>query len=361
MRTLSKTISGFGVVTVNYPDFNAFLFDNNYIEVVLPKENMEVHYSYYNISTSTPLGDFTYRTPFKKLIISLNSVFNYMTNRYDESFENLINMAIYIPEYSEFNPIFPSLPFNILKGTSYTDRTHGTLYFYLYGNDDPSQTEIYFPVNGTITIDGLYTQNVQAGKQIVDLSNISGEGTHKINFVTSSFAPSVEIASFEPINEYDFTTNINYIENDGNMPFTYIGDLLKKNLQTLDNYNIYFDIVNTCDNDIFEIKYFDADGCIRYLAGKITQITSSANQKNLLYEQDIYGNIPNYAYNGEQKDVTVVFDSINHDAHIEDLLQSISIWYLNNDFQWCKCQLSTKSIKNVENSDYELTFTINKK
>lgn len=360
MRTLSKPIPNVGAVTVNYPDLNTFLFDNNYIEVILPRENMEVRYSFYNTNTSTSLGNFTYRTPFKRLKISLNNVFNYMTARYDESSYS-INMVIYIPEYSDVNPLFPSLSFNVLKGTSYTDRTHGTLYFYLYGNDDPSQTEIYFPVNGTITIDGLYTQNVEAGKRIVDLSNITDEGKHKINFVTSSFAPSVEITSFDPINEYDFTTNINYIENDGNLPFTYIGDLLKKDLQTLDNYNIYFDIVNTCDNDIFEIKYFDADGCIRYLAGKITQITSSANQKNLLYEQDIYDNIPNYVYNGEQKDVTVVFDNINHDAHIEDLLQSISIWYLNNDFQWFKCQLSTKNIKNIENSDYELTFTINKK
>lgn len=360
MRTLSKTISGFGVVTVNYPDGNAFLNDNNYIEVILPTPNVEIKYAFFNYNDNSTLGEFTYKTPFNRIKISLNNIFEYMTNRYDESVA-AINTSLSVVVGSSEYLVAPSLFFKILKGTSYPDRTHGTLYFYLYGNDDPSQTEIYFPVNGTITIDELYTQNVLEGKNIVDLSNITGDGTHKINFITSSFAPNVEIVSFDPINEYDFTTNINYIENDGNLPFTYIGDLLQKDLHTLDNYNIYFDIIQTCDNDIFEIKYFDADGCVRYLAGKITQITSSVNQKNLLYKQDIYGNIPNYVYNGEQKDVTVVFDNINHDAHIEDLLQSISIWYLNNDFQWFKCQLSTKNIKNVENSDYELTFTINKK
>ena len=360
MRTLSRMIPDIGVVTVNYPDSNAFLNDNNYIEVILPRENMEVHYTFYNVNTGASLGDFTYRTPFKKLKISLNNIFNYMTNRYDES-SKIINMAIYIPEYSDTNAVFPSLPFKILKGTSYPDRTHGTLFFYIYDGDDPSNTEIYFPTNGTITIDGGLTQNVMAGINYIDLSSISGEGTHKINFTTSSFSPSVQIISFDPVNENDFTVNINYIENDGNVPFTYIGDLLQKDLQTLSDYNIYFDLVTTCANNIFEIKYYDADGCIRYLAGKITQITSSANQKNLLYEQDVYSNIPNYIYNDEQKDVTVVFDNIKHDAHIEDLLQSVGIWYMNNDYQWFKCQLSTKNIKNVDDSDYELTFTINKK
>ena len=360
MRHITSTITGVGNVDFYYPNENAFLNDNNYIEVVLPQEQLTVKYTFINYADNSTLGEFAYKSPFKSVKISLNSIFNYMTDRYNETNASISCHFSIVVGSSEYTlPI--ALFFKILKGTSYPDRTHGTLFFYIYDGDDPSNTEIYFPTNGTITIDGGLTQNVTEGINYIDLSSISDEGTHKINFTTSSFSPSVQIISFDPVNENDFTVNINYIENDGNLPFTYIGDLLQKDLQTLSDYNIYFDYVTTCANNIFEIKYYDADGCIRYLAGKITQITSSANQKNLLYEQDIYNNIPNYIYNEEQKDVTVVFDNIKHDAHIEDLLQSVSIWYMNNDYQWFKCQLSTKNIKNVENSDYELTFTINKK
>lgn len=360
MRYLEKTITGVGKVKVYYPNADAFLNDNNYIEVVLPQEQLEVKYSFFNYADNSSLGEFTYKSPFKSVKISLNNIFNYMTDRYNET-NTAVNCSLSVNVSRTEYLIAPSLFFKILKGTSYPDRTHGTLFFYIYDGDNPSNTEIYFPTNGTITIDGGLTQNVTEGINYIDLSSISDEGMHKINFTTSSFSPSVQIISFDPVNENDFTVNINYTENDGNLPFTYIGDLLQKDLQILSDYNIYFDYVTTCENNIFEVKYYDADGCIRYLAGKITQITSSANQKNLLYEQDVFNNIPNYIYDGEQKDVTVVFDNIKHDAHIEDLLQSVSIWYMNNDYQWYKCQLSTKNIKNVDDSDYELTFTINKK
>ena len=358
MRTTDLS-GGLGYLVIEYPNENVFLKDNNYIRLST------------NISASVELTAlqaynfdgisvvYSYSSPFKSLLFDLNNVLKSMYK--DSPIElNIVTTCTYIIAgvRKQYNFNFT---IKLIDGISFPDRTHSTRYIYIYNNDQLNNVELFFPTDGELTV-GSDTLSIQKGLNTYDLSGYDFTiGKNVLGFTNQMAKPVLNIENFYPIEQSAFTVNMTYQSTDPFLTYTWLSDIYGGNKVYGGNYDIIVEMVENCGENDIMFRYLDADGCRRYVMGKVVNQNETTKSNDLVVVDDIYSNIAGYFTTDNTKDITVIFKDINHYAFIQDLFYSSTIEFQNTNGEWFNCKMKTTSLKTTDEiaDDYEIQFTIN--
>lgn len=108
---------------------------------------------------------------------------------------------------------------------------------------------------------------------------------------------------------------------------------------------------------VFKVRYFNTDGCKRFLQGKIQNRKRTVGYTEWTAD-DIVRHSPNAMITSTTDEITVGFPSVARQAYAEDILYSPIIEYQREDGEWEPCIVSSKSVqlKNWNENDIEITF-----
>ena len=114
---------------------------------------------------------------------------------------------------------------------------------------------------------------------------------------------------------------------------------------------IIFD--EACDDfDFFELMYYDTDGCVRYLGGKIQSETTQSKGKNFVGVRDsVYRDISHRHIEEASGTVKVAFNDLRRDSYYSDILLSPHVYFKNYAGDWMPCSIADSKIT-VKSEDY---------
>lgn len=108
---------------------------------------------------------------------------------------------------------------------------------------------------------------------------------------------------------------------------------------------------------IFKVRYFNVDGCKRFLQGKIQNRKRTVGYTEWTAD-DIVRHTPNGMITSVLDEITVGFPSVARESYAEDIMYSPIVEYQREDGEWQPCIISGKSVqlKNWTENDIEITF-----
>ena len=109
---------------------------------------------------------------------------------------------------------------------------------------------------------------------------------------------------------------------------------------------------------VLRVRYYNTDGCLRHLVGKITNRKRTVGYTNWRAD-DIVRHTPNGMITTTTDEITVGFPAIKRESYAEDIMFSPIIEYLNLNGEWQPCIISSKNVQlpNWDENDIEITFT----
>lgn len=114
---------------------------------------------------------------------------------------------------------------------------------------------------------------------------------------------------------------------------------------------------NNSNGGVFRVRYFNTDGCMRHLIGKITSRKRTVGYTDWRADE-LVRHTPNGMITTTTDEITVGFPAIARKSYAEDIMFSSRIEYVNQNGEWQPCILSTKNINlpNWDENDIEITF-----
>lgn len=103
-----------------------------------------------------------------------------------------------------------------------------------------------------------------------------------------------------------------------------------------------------------KIYYYNTDGCLRVCVGKITGVNTSQNITNYI-DVGVVKNEPNFVVDGNETEFTVVFDDVQSNEYLEDIVFSQRIYYIDANNEEREMCLSSSGMKTT-NETKELTL-----
>lgn len=343
---------------ITYPEEYVWLGDNNVIKVESTDGNTAVGAEI----TITRTNDGVSRTirhcsELHYIVFNLNDLLLNIYNggmTYDVTVKCL-NWGIYDGQIR--------FGLKILKGKSFTNRSHGAeRTIYTYNLSDLNKLQLWCHKDGVISC-GTTNYTVHQGYNALNLDNVI---THSGDYTLCFFAQSV--VPLLAINTFNVTTSSAKVElslNNTTAPTTNAtkGDIWSDSKFTTNQYCIDLHVVESCsDFDVIKLRYYNTDGMLRYIAGKI--MSETIDVKTELYKQfdlSVYRNIPRRYMTANDRKIKIVFDDIQRDAYLSDILLSDSVQFLNYDGEWYDCVIANSAITatNEDSEDYELEVILN--
>lgn len=248
-----------------------------------------------------------------------------------------------------------SFAVQVLNGKTYQDRSHGTSrVIYIYNPDELTKLQIYSPENGTVSVSSS-SYDIYEGLNQLNLGWVtdslylcmSGESSQPITYITSATGTS----PYSGLVELQFETASDEGESGGDIWGSKVTFPICNKLEMVDHCDDY----NFC-----ELCYTDADGCIRYLGGKVIEQNDKAESS--IYkrvETQVYKNVPRKKINSLERTIKIGFTNIDKNAYPEDILISENVYFRNYQGEWKQCYLKTDSISvnNDDFIDFELEIT----
>lgn len=113
------------------------------------------------------------------------------------------------------------------------------------------------------------------------------------------------------------------------------------------------------DGGLFRVRYYNTDGCQRFLIGKITSRKRTVGLTDWRAD-DLVRHTPNAMLTQTTDEITVGFPDIARESYAEDILYSPSVEYCNLNGEWMPCTISSKNIqlKEWDSNDIEITFRV---
>lgn len=339
-----------------YPEPIVWLHDNNIVRIDVPQNQLAGA----KIRVATPIGNtrtLEYYSSTNSVTFILNDVLRAI---YDQSITPL-SLTIELDNGTGVTTLFTT-NFRLLQGKSFTNRSHNVqTTMYLYHPDELTKLEVFSPSNGHATIGG-HTFEVNEGFNALNLSQlITDEGTYTLCLSSADVRPVAIINSVDE-RVHSAVINLTFATGGGMGGSSKGGDIWEK----VEVFPICHRLIYEppCeDYEVFEIRYINADGCHRYMAGKLISETNKSEYTTYhRIDEQIYNNIPLAYMSGNTRNVKVAFDDVAFNAFFSDVLFSPELEYRNWAGEWVPCSLVTDSMvtDNRESNDYTLDFAISK-
>ena len=352
-------------VTVTYPNSTVFTADNIFISISDDVYPVGAQISVTNTSTLRT-KTLTYVSELKNLTFDIADTVRMLS---DETGSTLnVKVAVYTDQF-----YVGSFAFNIqtLCGRSLTSRSHGSAKtFYVYSYDELYKFHLMLAGTGALRVDGGGNIPVtQSGRNSFNLqSYINATGEHSLCYYMGvkgggdhkDYVSGVEITNVEP-SVFDAVVSLEYHDLDP-IPTDPIkgGGIWEDSRIDLSRYCMRLIYDEPCnDFNFFEIKYWDTDGCERYLGGKIDSTTTESKQKNYVGTRNsVYRDISQRHIEEANETVKVLFADIRRDAYFEDVLLSPHVYFRNYAGEWMPCSIADSKIT-IKSDDYsDLTLNI---
>ena len=359
MRTIAISTT-----QVTYPNSTVWTSDNIFISLSDDVYPVGCQISITNVST-LKTRTLTYISELKNLTLDIGDTVRLLS---DESGSTInIKISVYTDQF-----FVGSFAFNIqtLCGRTLTSRSHGSARtFYVYSYDELYKFHLMLTGTGALRVNGGNNIPVtMSGRNSFNLQNyINSTGNYDLCYYmgvkgggigSKDYVTSVDIVDVNP-SVFSAVASLTFRELDP-VPTDPIkgGGIWEDSRIDLSRYCMKLIYDEPCsDFDFFEIRYWDTDGCMRYLGGKVASTTTTSKQKNYVGARNsVYRDISQRHIEEANETVKVLFSDIRRDAYFEDVLLSPHVYFKNYAGEWMPCSVADSkiTIKSDEYSDLEL-------
>lgn len=354
--------------TVTYPDSTVWIGDNMPVSLSNPTYTVGADIVVTNMA-SLKSKQLIHVSELKNLMFSLNdavrSLFSY------GGCDMNVKVSVYTDGFFD-----DSFGFNIkvLEGKTLPNRSHGsTQTVYAYSIDDLYKMSFIFAGTGQLSANGHSFPVVSPGYNSFDFrSYITHSGTYQLCYRYGAkgggqdTTTRIEITDVNNITPFSAVTNLSFSDIDDQPSQDEIkgGGIWNDEQINLVDYCIDLVWEDSCDDfNFFKVRYFDTDGCLRYLGGKIESETTNSKQDNY-YRSDnyVYRNISRKHFKDMSGTVKVVYPDLKRNSYWSDILLADRIDFLSYDGNWIECSLVTSkaTVKSEDSEDVSLEFELYK-
>lgn len=353
--------------TTVYPNGTVWEGDNNTVTVSNPNYTVGASITLTNTTTQES-RQLIYVSELKNLTFSLNDTIRRLFTVGGCTVNASVTLYVngFTEGYFGFN-------MKVLDGKTLPHRSHGsTRTVYVYGDEDLASVQFVFAGAGTLTVGGTQLPVGGAGRRAFNLLpyvRTSGEHWACYRYGNSPFDKDTTTA-VEIVGVKSLATSGVLALNFSDISMQPVTDEIKgggvwnDSEVNLADYCIRIVREEPCDGfDFFKLKYYDTDGCLRYLGGRIMSEDTSAGGTN-------YTNVPNSVYRDLSRKhlteangtVKVAFGDLRRDSYYSDIFLAENVWFRNYGGEWIPCSLETSktAVKSEEYSDLELEISLYK-
>lgn len=344
--------------TVTYPDSAVWIGDNMTLSLSNQAYTVGAEIIVTNIS-SLKSKQLIHVSELRNLMFSLNdtirSLFSY------GGCDINVKVSVYKDGFYD-----NSFGFNIkvLEGKTLPNRKHGsTQTVYAYSHDDLYKMSFIFAGSGQLSANGHSIPVIGAGYNSFDLrSYITHSGTYSLCYRYgdkgggTDTTTKVEITDVNNITHFSSVVDLKFsgIDDQPEQDEIKGGGIWNDEQINIADYCIDLIWEESCnDFNFFKVRYFDTDGCMRFLGGKIDSETTNSKQDNY-YRSDnsVYRNISRKHIKDLYGTVKVLYQDLKRNSYWSDILLADRIDFLNYDGNWIECSIVTSKVTvNSEDSD----------
>ena len=360
----SRTINGTEVI---YPNSIVWNGDNTQISLSNSTYNVGAQITVKNNATGKQ-KELIYASELKNLTFNLNDTLRSLFT-YGGCTINVM-VTVYTAGYQ--NGSF-GFNMNMLNGKTLPNRKHGsTRTVYVYDDDELASTQFLFSGYGTLTVNSTVLPVSGSGRRAFNLlPYINRSGEWWLCYKYGDKSPyDKETDTIQVLGVKEFSTSavlsLQFDSRDTQPAVKEIrgGDVWNDSQVNLADYCIRVVREDPCDDfDFFLVRYYDTDGCLRYLGGKIDSETTNSKQKNY-YRPDnsVYKNISRKHIEDFSGTLKVSYPELRRDSYWQDILLAEKIEFKNYDGEWTECSLATSkvTVKTQECDDVQIEYEIYK-
>ncbi len=355
-----------GNISIIYPEPTSYLGDNLLISV---KSNANLPVGAQIQVTDLASGNYRklkYLSETSEIVFVLNDS---IKSLYHDAISFNITMRLY--ENGVYTGDF-GFDTDVMNGRTLPLRRHGsTRTIYVYDENDLYKVGFIFPASGNFSVNGHGLPIITSGYKSLDLRPyITETGDYELCFhagakgeggVTQSTVSLVNVGGITP---FSAVAQLYFADTSGDLPSGDKGGGVWEDDQFyLEDYCINLIYNSICnDYNFFKVRYYDTDGIMRYLGGKIKEETTESKGENF-YRMDVATPIKDISrrYLTESADtVKVAYGELRRDSYWNDILLADKIEFLNYAGDWFECSVKTSkvTVTSEEYQDVELEFEI---
>lgn len=269
------------------------------------------------------------------------------------------------------NISFTSFTYTLIvnEGKSFITKPHGSSdVILLYNQDELSNIEIWAPFSSNANINGnTYQVNHFT---TLDLSGeITSEGEYTMCLEPADKAtlpPIVDNITDQYITPY--SSEILWEAAEQEAGDSYPGNIWSRCEQDKKCYTIIYE-EPCCDFPFVELKYWNTDGCDRYIGGKLLNENDSSKYKMIVskYQYDPFNaspwqynevrNVNNYFSTENSKVLRVGVKDVPAGLELNDIVYSKRLWMRDYSGNWIHCVLNDFNV-NYNNQDSKIMLEV---
>lgn len=347
-------------VTVTFPNSTVFTADNIFISLSDATYPVGAEINVTNMST-LQTKTLVYVSELKNLTFDIGDTVRMLHREGGSS----INVKVKVYTDMFYTGTF-AFNMQTLDGRSLPQRSHGSARtFYVYSPDELNKFHLFLVGTGALTVDGGNNIPVTAGgrNSFNFSSTVTAFGEHSLCYAMgvkggggsgeSKSYNNVEITNVEP-SCFNAVASLDFHDLQP-APTDPIkgGGVWNDSREDLARFCMKLIYDEACtDFDFFELMYWDTDGCVRYLGGKLQSETTQSKQKNFVgVRQSVYHDISQRHIEEASGTVKVAFSDLRRDSYYSDILLSPHVYFRNYNGDWLPCSIADSKIT-VKSEDY---------
>lgn len=351
----------YGNVTITYNDTVLWLYDSNAVTI---ESSIDTDQVGAEIVIRHPAGSQTrtirHLSELSRLVFVLDDALLALAD------DNIGNYTAQIDVYVNGSLSFTkTYTFQLLYGKSFTNKSHAiSRTIYIYSPEELYKLQIYSPSSGQFTIEGNNMPLYIGLNQYNLTSIVDGYGTYTMCLQNANTQPIAIVSGDTARTPSSSTLYYSVVRSSINIADEKGGDVWKYE-------ETVFPVCHTlvyeepCWNDGFvELRYKDADGCTRYLGGKIASEENKAEGSfySRMMPDNTFRNIPRKHIEHTSRSLKVGLLGIAKDAYPQDIIYSetVEMRMYNNEWWPITINDSAITLKDTDYVDVELTIIISK-
>ena len=278
------------------------------------------------------------------------------------------NIGQYTVQVNVFNngeeAFTKTFAFQLLSGKSFTNQSHAmSRTIYMYDPDELIKFQVYSPASGYINFEGN-TAPVSTGLNQFGISTlVTSDGTYNFCLQNSQVTPVAIISGDNYITPTSSTIYWARVRSGHYDDTTKTGGDVWRYEETIFPVCSKLIYETPCRNNEFvELRYFDTDGCIRYLGGKLASETDSVKGTpySRLENENVFRNIPHKHTDETKRILKVGFIDVATNAYPQDILYSEQVWMRMYNTEWWPVTINSDKIeiKSGDIQNFELEIII---
>ena len=365
-------------IEITYPDATAYIGDNLFIALKSTYDLPVGAQIQVTDLASTKYRKLRYLSETSNVVFSLNDAI-------DSLYHDALSFNITIQLY-ENDVIVDSFGFDtdIMNGRTLPLRAHGsTQTVYVYDNEELYKVGFIFPASGSLSVNGHGVPIISAGYTSLDLRPyITAAGEYQLCFQAGAKGDNqsqtqsqsqaqaqntISIVNVGGITPFSAIAQLYFADTSGDVPSGDTGGGVWNDDEFyFEKYCMTLVYDTVCDDyNFFEVRYYDSDGIMRYLGGKVVSETTESKGENF-YRMDTSTPLRNISrrYLNEYSDsIKVAYGELRRDSYWNDILLADKVEFKNFNNEWVECSVKTSkvTVTSDETQDVELEYELLKK